>query len=61
VLITAAHVLENIDGEIVTLKLLAASRRLSPSTINRVSYPGIELHCKHPSGPSIPFKGRESA
>jgi hypothetical protein len=39
-------------------------RRFPPAqTINhhRPSYPGIEFHCEHPFGLSMPFRGIESA
>jgi hypothetical protein len=32
-----------------------------PVNHHRASYPGIEFHCEHPFGPSMPFRGIEAA
>jgi hypothetical protein len=41
-----------------------ALRRFSPAqpvNHHRAPYPGIEFHCEHPSGPSMPIESREAA
>jgi hypothetical protein len=38
-------------------KALGRLSAAQPLHHHRTSYPGIEFHCKHPFGPSMPFRG----
>jgi len=49
------------DRIAVNAKALRRLPAAQPIHHHRASYPGIEFHCKHPFGFSMPFRGIEAA
>src|ERR1700732_1062788 len=52
------HLRDRVPMNAKSLRCLPAAQ---PVHHHRASYPGIEFHCEHPFGPSMPFRGIESA